>query len=288
MAIKYGKIHSALEKTGDYRHLSENHHEEIDTDVVDAKMKSTKKKVKPAHMDDGELREFKERKLTSLQTLCKWFKVIQSVIDLRTARDAFSNARIHPTLQGHSEEFESRLLPTHALVKNADFESEVEKILLKKTEDLTTEEKTAAECLLKKECSSLFANDRKRKHAIVSRDDKDIDPSSPTRFLKQLEVEKLQAEGKDMMESSYLTDLSLILPSTVIVERLFSICRHILTYDRQRMFPHIFESIVFLKIDENFWSPNAGLLIHEMENGRWDDHLGAEYNSDDESDVGED
>ena len=72
-------------------------------------------------------------------------------------------------------------------------------------------------------------------------EDKDIDPASPTWFLRQLKVEKHQAEGKDSMESSYLSDLSWIVPTTVVVERLFSTCWHILTYDCRRMLPLIFE-----------------------------------------------
>ena len=46
--------------------------------------------------------------------------------------------------------------------------------------------------------------------------------------------------------------------------------------------------LLFLKTNEEFWVPNAGLLIREMENGRWDDRSSNEYNSDDESEVGDD
>lgn len=54
------------------------------------------------------------------------------------------------------------------------------------------------------------------------------------------------------------------------------------------MFPRIFEAIVFLKMNIDFWASQAGNIIHEMEAKRWDDRLGVQYNSDDESDIRDD
>ena len=64
-----------------------------------------------------------------------------------------------------------------------------------------------------------------------------------------------------------------------MVERLFSKCRHILTYDQHRMLPKFFEAIVFLKENSDFWSLQ---LVQEMLTGKWDERLGLEYDSEDD------
>ena len=148
------------------------------------------------------------------------------------------------------------------------------------------QEKKAAKCLLKKEWPALFAKEKKRKRDNNGEQDEDNhDPSSPIQFLRALQQ---QEEQNDSMQSLYLTNLKRIQPTTCAVEHLFSICRYILTYDRRRMLPRIFEAIIFLKMNKEFWYENAQSLIHEMVAGGWDVRLGKEYDSDDESDVGED
>ena len=126
---------------------------------------------------------------------------------------------------------------------------------------------------------------RKRDNDDNEEDEDNHDPSSPTRFLRALQQEE---QVNDSMQSQYLTNLKWIHPTICIVERLFSIFRHILIYDRRRILPWIFEAIIFLKMNKEFWYEKAQLLIHEMVGGGWDARLGKEYDSDDESDVGED
>ena len=151
---------------------------------------------------------------------------------------------------------------------------------------MTQQEMEAAKCLLKKEWPALFPKEKKRKQDNDKEEDKDNhDPSSLTQFLHALQQEE---QVNDSMQSQYLTNLKWIHPTTCIVESLFSICRHILTYDRRRMLPRIFEAIIFLKMNKEFWYEKAQLLIHEMVAGGWDARLGKEYDRDDKSDVGED
>ena len=76
-----------------------------------------------------------------------------------------------------------------------------------------------------------------------------------------------------------MTNLEWIQPTTVLVERLFSKCRHVFTYDRQRLLPRLFEAIIFLKSNQQYWNSK---LVQEMMSGLWDERLGREYNSDDE------
>lgn len=81
-----------------------------------------------------------------------------------------------------------------------------------------------------------------------------------------------------------MTDLGWIKPTTVVVERLFSKCRHVLSYERKRLLPRSFEAIIFLKENETYWSSK---LVQEMVAGLWDARLGTTYysNSDSNSDI---
>lgn len=207
-------------------------------------------------------------------------------IDLHEARTAFKKAASHPLLKGESDEYEERLLTTHQLVVCPAFESAVVKIITKDTEEMTNAEKEAATGLLKSKWRHIYRG-RKRKKDDDESDDDSTDehgePASPTKFLKHLKVKKKSPSG--VLQSRYMTDLSWIHPTTVLVERLFSKCRHVLTYDRRRMLPRIFKAIVFLKENQAFWCDSA---VQEMVAGLWDDRLGQTYDSDDESDVGED
>ena len=121
------------------------------------------------------------------------------------------------------------------------------------TEDLTENEKQASKCLLKTEWRNLYCKQKPQNQANSSDEnsvgDKD---SSPTKFLKNLYQAKKISEGDGQLESQYISNLAWIKATTVMVERLFSKCRHILTYDQHRMLPKFFEAIVFLKENSDF------------------------------------
>ena len=279
MALKYDKIHSALEKTGDYTHLREEDQQEVEVEGS-----SKKKRIKPTLMRGYELDTFRKDKLPLLAELRDWFKAIQSSkIDLAFARSAFESIRNSPSLKGHCDEFEERLQDDHELVVSPMFEQAVVKILNKESEHLLPGEQEAARCLLKSKWKHLYPKKRKAPDDKSSDDDEDAAPlSGPRAFMRRMNKEKNVAGAP--LESVYVTDLSWVHPTTVIVEQLFSRCRHVLTHSRRRLLPRLFEAIVYLKENAEYWSLDT---VQQMVAGKWDDRLGMVYESDEESD-GED
>ena len=84
-------------------------------------------------------------------------------------------------MKHQSDEFEKQLKPTHSFVKSPHFESAVLKITIKRTEDMTQQEKRGDKVLVKKEWSALFLKEKKRKRDNDKEEDEDNhDPSLPT------------------------------------------------------------------------------------------------------------
>ena len=287
MAFKYDAMYDALGSTGSFSRLTDDDAVEVDVDEVqdnDKDGKKTyinkKKKVKPVLMASSEYTAFKRTRLPPLKMLKNWFLVIQNdELNLMQAR--FQQASEHHLLKGHSDEFHERLSHDHKLVVAPYFESAVTKIIAKATEDFTDEEKEAARVLLKSKWPLLYPTEKRRRRRRNSEDDdeeeEEDETGSPTKFLRNLNKERTSKD--DSMTSRYLTNLEWIQPTTVLVERLFSKCRHVFTYDRQRLLPRLFEAIIFLKSNQQYWNSK---LVQEMMSGLWDERLGREYNSDDE------
>ena len=274
MAIKYNKMHPHLKKTGDYDGNDiEDDTEEIE--VQDVKNQDEedvpKKKVAPNLLSGSTLTKFKDNMLPALNELRKWFVAIQhNELTLAKAREAFDLIRSSPLLKRQSPEFEARLQRDHKLVVSPDFENGVEKIAMGNSEELTPAEKLACRCLLKTRWRDLYKDDGTNS----SDDDTEDNPSSPTKFLKSLSSEKKPAGG--VMRSRYISNVDWISPTTVPVERLFSKNRHVLTFNRQRLLPRVFEAIVFLKENVEYWD---AALIQQMVAGKWDERLKEDYNS---------
>ena len=278
MALKYHRMHDYLEKTGDYDGIGQDEMEEIEVEDVAADGDPKTKKISPNLLSGTALQRFKTDMLPVLKELRKWFTTIQhSKLTLHKAKEAFDYIGQSQRLGCHSEEFENRLKRDHRLVVFPHFENGVEKIALGKSEELTQEEKDACECLLKSNWPNLY------KEASVEDDDKtDGSPSSPTKFLKSLNSERTPANKG--MESRYISNLDWVVPTTVIVERLFSKNRHVLSFERRRMLPRVFEGIVFLKENIAYW---GAALIQQMVSGKWDERLKHDYNSDSDDDDDE-
>ena len=146
--------------------------------------------------------------------------------------------------------------------------------MTQRTEELTVHEKTACECLLKEHWPNLYPD-------YASDDDRDQDDSvmdSPTKFLKSLDWE---SRVSDRMDSLYIPDCTWISPTTVVVERLFSKCKNVMTCDRRRMHPRIFEAIVFLKENEAWWDIQT---VQAMLSKQFDERLKDTYGDDGEDD----
>ena len=87
------------------------------------------------------------------------------------------------------------------------------------------------------------------------------------------------------MRSQYITNVEWISPTTVPVERLFSKNRHVLSFNRCRLLPRAFESIVYLKENMDYWD---AALIQQMVAGKWNERLKEDYKSDSEEDEDDD
>ena len=75
----------------------------------------------------------------------------------------------------------------------------------------------------------------------------------------------------------YQVDVLPIHRTIVIVETLFSKCGHVLTSGRRRLQPLVFEAIIFLKENKDYWHQG---LVQDMLTGKWDNRLGQDYISD--------
>jgi hypothetical protein len=67
----------------------------------------------------------------------------------------------------------------------------------------------------------------------------------------------MKRKNNEVSKSSYYS-LEFIPPTSCDVERLFSISRHILTYDRSAITPKQFEELIFLRINSHLW--DVGLV----------------------------
>ena len=88
-----------------------------------------------------------------------------------------------------------------------------------------------------------------------------------------------KVQSSDAMQNQCKTDLSWIAPTTAQVEQLFSKCKNVMTCDRHQMRPQVFEAIVFLKENIEWWDE---ALVQKMVSKKWDADLGQECNSSDE------
>ena len=271
MALKYEKIHSALEETGLCSPDSDEDDDE--GEVVEIQEDGCVKtvKIRPILLSGSSLSDFKQNMLPAMEKLRLFFKVIQTDLDLSGARECFHSAKNHPILKGHSPEYERRLLPNHKLVVSPHFETGVCKIIEGNNEDMTQEEKIACEILLKSNWKSLY-----KKSPPEDRSESDEEARygqySPSKFFK--DAKRRRKPVGTVVENRYLSNLSWVSPTTVIVERLFSKNRHILTFARRRMLPRVFEAIIFLKENQHLWDAS---LIQDMMAGLWDSRLKQEY-----------
>jgi hypothetical protein len=149
---------------------------------------------------------------------------------------------------------------------NKDFETGVVKIQLGKWADLSDAEKSACLPLLKP--ISTTNDSSTNNDADVSDGDDNQEPGSPdfeARVCRSLE--ERENEGQD--ESPYV-NCNFIFGSTAEVERLWSISSYILTKQRRRMTPQLFESILFLRYNERFW--DLDLVVQAMKEDRMEQY----------------
>ena len=121
------------------------------------------------------------------------------------------------------------------------FISGVVKIQLNQLLQLTQEEKNACERL---------KNDNH-----VEQADSNTTESSTFASRMKATMKKRKAGVMETKDSPY-KNVDFICGSAAEVERLWSIAKHILSNSRARMTPNLFESLVFLKVNNEYWDCN--------------------------------
>ena len=226
----------------------------------------------PLLLNGAKLRKFKQEFLPALRDLKLWCVNIQARhYNLAQCRALFEAATNTERLKGKSQEYEDRLKPDHSLVKCPAFENGVVKIIQCKSEEMTVAEQVACACLLKNKWPHLYPKDA----PVLSNDNSDNeDYNSPTKFMARLKAGDKRPREEDFLQSNYISNLNWITPTTCEVERLFSKCKNVMTASRRRMTPRIFEAIVFLKENHEWWNIN---LVQDMVNKLWKEKLEAEF-----------
>jgi hypothetical protein len=168
-------------------------------------------------------------------------------------------------LSGKSVNFEYRLQPDHTLAYSADFECGVNKIMNNLVQEMSGDEQTACECLLREHWQELYPPDETALTVNAG-------VLSPNSYAKRQKLDDTHF-GKQEFRSPYV-DCSFIMGTSVIVERLFSKCEQVMTTDRRRMHPRLFEAIVFLRENCSWWDE---VTVQEMVAGLNDVELASLY-----------
>ena len=85
-------------------------------------------------------------------------------------------------------------------------------------------------------------------------------PSFASRFRDRMK--KRKAGELERSQHSPYQNVDYICGSAAEVERLWSLCRYILTNQRSRMTPNLFEVLVFLKVNHDYWDARSVQLAY--------------------------
>ena len=139
---------------------------------------------------------------------------------------------LHPQMHVATQKY---LSPTSSIVHSTNFISGALKIIDGKENQLNQ---------LEKNVMRPFKKPQPLDNAI-DEDNQDAQQDAVEAILKK-------RKAADAHKSEYY-NLEFVPPTTCEVERLFSISRHILTYDRGAMTPKQFEEIIFLRANCQYW-----------------------------------
>ena len=254
MAIQYSRMHNAFQEVEIF--------DRGDTEEIDDVINKGTKKIVPCLLLPNEKKLFDEKYLLAMIILKRWIATIQHPkINLHDSTQIFQLLRNDKNLKGQSKEFEDHLKPDHELVTSPDFEKGVVKIMNGQSEGLTVREQNDCSCLLKSKWPHLYPPDED----VIGLEMVD----SPGKFMKMKSAGQKRPCSDTKLDSKYV-DCSFSTPTTVVVETLFSHCSRVLTADRRRMEPRLFEAIVFLCENKDWWDME---LVQNMIVGRWNDRL---------------
>ena len=216
-----------------------------DTEEIDDGISTEMKKVMPYLLILSEKRNFHEKYLCVMTTLKKWIANMHySEMMLEQTTCILEQLCKGKNLKGHSEEFDWCLLPDHELVTSPNFERGVVKILSRQSEALTVLEQIECSCLLKSKWPHLYPPGEDTVNLEM------VD--YPGKFRKMMESGKKHMSHDTKLDSKYI-DCSFLSLTTVVVETLFSHCSHVLTADCQCVEPQLFEAIIFLHENNEWW-----------------------------------
>ena len=180
--------------------------------------------------------------LCSLENATKYLQ--DRDINLSDARICFDGLLIQfPDLHHLKEE--------HQLIYDRPFESGVIKIIRSEEDQLTNEEIDAVKIFIK------IPNDTIEiitTPPVLAGNDNNSVSIYDARAYVDMENSK---KKRKLMDTSQYYLLQSLPCTTCITERLFSKCRHILTYDRQAMSPKTLEALVYLKCNREWWNITA-------------------------------
>jgi hypothetical protein len=154
-------------------------------------------------------------------------------VTLQTTRVAFDD--ISTLIGGRFPLFAAKLKPNADIVHNPDFESAVVKIQAGKESSLTPREKCAVSSFLLEDRD---VNDRNEADAI--------EETYTQRIMRKAE------EQRTVKRSKYRPLLHLC-PTSVVVERLFSRAKLIMTPNRRRMDPSTLEMLLLLRCNKDLY-----------------------------------
>lgn len=124
------------------------------------------------------------------------------------------------------------------IVNNPDFEVGLFKIMTKDCSSMTSAEKRATSRLKKLSPYEYYEPDSSISHEETT-----------DGYYQQL----LKRRRASTDESDQYIDCSFCVATSNTVERLFSACKHVLTDEQKCMSPIMFEALIFLKINKEFW-----------------------------------
>ena len=140
------------------------------------------------------------------------------------------------------------LSPTANIIENPAFERAVVKILEAREDSLTSEEALSALCLTKK---------------VINIDD---EKETGKQQEEMSYYEQIQAKRRRTSQTSKYIDCRFLVATTCRVERLFSEAKHILTDVRKHMSPMLFEALLFLRCNLEYW--NAALVAEAIQKSK--------------------
>ena len=123
------------------------------------------------------------------------------------------------------------------IVHSPTFESAVVKLQRGEEDTLNSEERRAVECFLKPNCVDLSTEETQNDNVNI---------------VEQAAIEEQDRKRLRSGSSMYLSTYH-ILPTSNIVERLFSSARYLLDDNRKKMLPRNVEICLYLKVNRSLW-----------------------------------